>query len=356
MTKDQALELLRGGEEGVAEWNLRRDVGEEAPPLGNAELTDAKLSGVKLSGVILHDAKLGGAELIGAELDHANLSDACLAGVNLTDADLSNAILHRAFLFGAYLNRCVLAATDLANTWWGWTTLANVDLREAKGLDTARMMGSSSIGMDTLVRSRASIPESFLRGCGFQQWQILEARLYNPALMPKQVSELQHQIFDARTKGTIFLGGVLISYSHSNTTFVDKVRERLVGDDVLVWLDRHDLEAGPIVEQVGQAIDRNEAVLLVLSKHSIDSDWVAFEMSQARKKEKRNSRYVLCPVALDDAWKKKTGPIWQHLRDNYVILDFSKWETSAFDAEYKKLLNGLKKWYQPPSEDKAGAT
>lgn len=338
MTRDEALKLLGGGRKGIVEWNSRRESGEAIPPLHRADL---------------HKAQLRGAELWGAELDHANLRDADLTAANLTDSDLSNAILRGALLFGTYFNRCVLTATKFAGTNWGWTTLANVDLREAKGLDTAKFMGRSSIGVDTMVLSKGQIPESFLYGCGFQPWQILEAGLYDPSLTRTQITDLQCKILDARTTGPIFRGIVFITYSHSDTAFVDKVDKRLTGDGVTVYRDVKDLEAGPIVPQLSMAIDRSRAVLLVLSKHSIDSDWVAFEMSRAREQEKRSNRYLLCPVSLDDAWKKKTGPIWQYLKDSYFILDFSKWETSAFDAEYKKLLNGMKKWYQPPKEDKA---
>lgn len=34
MDRDEALRLLEGGPEGVAEWNRRREAGEEIPDLG----------------------------------------------------------------------------------------------------------------------------------------------------------------------------------------------------------------------------------------------------------------------------------------------------------------------------------
>lgn len=47
MDRDEAIKLLRGGEEGIAEWNRRREAREEIPDLSEAELKRADLSGAK---------------------------------------------------------------------------------------------------------------------------------------------------------------------------------------------------------------------------------------------------------------------------------------------------------------------
>ena len=44
MDRDEALKLLRGGEEGIREWNRRRKEGEEAPDFSGAHLIDANLT------------------------------------------------------------------------------------------------------------------------------------------------------------------------------------------------------------------------------------------------------------------------------------------------------------------------
>jgi len=62
----EALKLLTGGAEGVAEWNRRRDAGEQIPTL----------SGADLSGVNLAEADLSGADLCCADLTGANLAAA----------------------------------------------------------------------------------------------------------------------------------------------------------------------------------------------------------------------------------------------------------------------------------------
>ena len=76
----------------------------------------------------------------------------------------------------------------------------------------------------------------------------------------------------------------------------------------------------------------------------------------ARKKKKAERRPVLCPVALDDAWKQKVelrdGPgdpnrqLWLTLQQKLVV-DFSGWKTKASDEAFQKLLRGLKTNYGP---------
>ena len=85
---------------------------------------------------------------------------------------------------------------------------------------------------------------------------------------------------------------------------------------------------GRITKQVDRAIRLHDVVVVVLSKWSVNSDWVDYELKSARKKEKDERRDVLCPVALDDSWKAKvdSDPNWGHLA-NKLVVDFSGWKT-----------------------------
>jgi hypothetical protein len=152
----------------------------------------------------------------------------------------------------------------------------------------------------------------------------------------------------------MFIGGIFISYSWANTKFVDKLYDRLTEHGASVWLDRHDLVSGPLQEQIHRAIRLNDIVLLVLSEDSVKSDWVENELDMARSREKLENRDVLCPIALDAAWKSRMEPeapnraLWLTIKHKNV-LDFSKWRTKAFEPVYEKLLRGLKNYY--PTSD-----
>lgn len=86
---------------------------------------------------------------------------------------------------------------------------------------------------------------------------------------------------------------------------------------------------------------------LILSKDSVESDWVEFEVRKAIEKAKNEKRDVLVPIALDDAWKTCNWPerLMQQIKE-YYILDFSSWtDEKKFDEQYAKLLQGIKLYY-----------
>jgi hypothetical protein len=225
-----------------------------------------------------------------------------------------------------------------------------------KGLESIRHEGPSTVGVDTLVRSRGRIPEAFLRGCGLMPWEALSAELYHPELTPPELAELWGRIFKARTEGRSMISGCFISYSWEDQKFVDKLYGRLRNEGINVWLDRHDMVAGTIQDQVWRAIQVHHVVIIVLSKASVESDWVENELDMARRKEKDEKRAVLCPIALDDAWKAKveakdtpgdpSRALWRTLQQKLAV-DFSGWKTKAFRGSFEKLLQGLKLHYGP---------
>jgi uncharacterized protein YjbI with pentapeptide repeats len=106
LTIDDLLELLRGGEEGITQWNRLRDEGLVIPSLEGVDLLNARLIGANLSQVNLEGATLRGADLRAANLQGTTLRGADLYGAwfenaNLRDADLSGANMYRATFVGA---------------------------------------------------------------------------------------------------------------------------------------------------------------------------------------------------------------------------------------------------------------
>jgi hypothetical protein len=92
----------------------------------------------------------------------------------------------------------------------------------------------------------------------------------------------------------------------------------------------------------------NPTVLLILSSHSVESDWVQHEARLARKLELEIKRDVLCPLAIDDSWKDCHWP--ERLREQimeYNILDFSDWkDKETFRRMFSRLINGLNLFYK----------
>jgi hypothetical protein len=395
---DEAIRLLKGGEDGVREWNQRRARGEEMPTLSAADLRGTGLRGANLSRANLHgaalrevvlreadlsEADLSRADLRGADLRGADFSRTALRGADLRGAVLRNAVLRRADLVGAVLRRAdlvgavlrradlrgadlsgavlrvaVLSRADLSDARCLSTVFGYLDLSEVRGLESIRHEGPSAVDVDTLRRSRGLIPEAFLRGCGFTPWEVLAADLYRTDLAPPGLADLQYRIFDAWTKGRSLISGCFLSHSWKDSRFADALCDRLMAEGVNVWLDRRDMVAGTIQEQLWRAIQLHHVVILVLSNDSVQSDWVENELDMARRKEKAEKRAVLCPICLDDSWKAKVAAedgagdpfrgLWRTLTGKFIV-DFTGWEARSFDGAFQKLLRGLKTNYGPPS-------
>ena len=320
--------------------------------LKSANLLGAYLEGANLSGANLNDTRLSraileGANLVDSYLREADLRGTSLESANLATADLSRADLRGADLRGANLNETLLSGVHLGGSLLFETVISKVNLSKAIGLEEIIHSGPSVIDHRTFSLS-GELPDVFLRGVGLQDWQIENAKLLQPGLSNAEINEIIYRVYDLRAHQAIQISPLFISYSHANSSFVDIIDKKLVVKGVRFWRDIHDMKAGKMEKQVDRAMRLNQTVLLVLSKESVYSDWVELEATKARKIEKERGKDVLCPIALDDAWKTCSWNEGLRLQiEKYNILDFSKWQDKAvFERQFSKLLNGLDIFYQ----------
>jgi uncharacterized protein YjbI with pentapeptide repeats len=336
-----------------------------------ANLEGANLRGADLNGGEFHAAKLirvdlSRADLRLSDLSHADLRAADLRGADLSGAHLARATLHSATLHGADLQRADLSATDLRganftetrfeatvfnNAMVGGTVFADLDLREARGLEKLQHASPSTVGLDTLSRSLGTIPEDFLRGCGLTAWEILTARLYDPTLAAARVVELQEQSARARAHGPLQRKRVLISYSQLDVLFVEEMRRLFSGRGILTWVAPHEMKGALRERQSKLPIQHDLALVLVLSQHSALSDWVEHEVKLSRNLEKTLGEAVLCPISLDDSWKASS---WQAKIVERVpqesVLSFSEWsDPSALETQFERLVEGLDLFHTLPA-------
>ena len=341
MDRNEAVRLLKGGEEGVREWNSLRASDRRRIDLTKADLHGANLIGANLFAVILDGAVLSGAHLVGAELSQSlmrgvDLVGAALVGVRLHQtslirADLSYAVLRNADCLGAVLAQANLTGAqiegcDLHGAICGATIFGDVDLSGAFGLDSIRHRGGSIIGIDTVLRSRGRIPEAFLRGCGVPAAWID----YLPSLLGSMEPIQFYSCF--------------ISYSARNQDFAERLHVDLQGKGVRCWYAPEDLKIGEKIRVgIDESIRIHDKLLLVLSKHAVASDWVEKEVETAMERERQQKRVVLFPIRLDDAVMKiETG--WPaDVRRSRNIGDFKKWKThDAYQKAFERLLRDLR--------------
>ena len=91
-----------------------------------------------------------------------------------------------------------------------------------------------------------------------------------------------------------------ISYSTKDQEFAERLHADLQNKGVRCWFAPHNLRIGDkILDEIDAAIRLRDKVLLILSEHSIESDWVEDEVTAGfrRRKEARADRAVF-PFAL----------------------------------------------------------
>jgi len=251
---------------------------------------------------------------------------------NLSDSRLQGADLSYACLRGADLSRTSLSGADFTGASIGYTSFGDTDLSDVKGLETVQHKGPSTIGINTIYKSKGKISPEFLRRAG----------------VPENFIEYMGSL----TGKALEFYSCFISYSTKDQAFADRLYADLQNKGVRCWFAPHDIQAGKkIHEQIDEAIRKYERLLLILSPDSMNSEWVKTEIRKARKRERTEKKRVLFPVRLVsfeairdwelfDADEGKDLAV--EIRE-YYIPDFSDWKNHDPYAEgLKNLLRDLK--------------
>jgi len=301
MANEEHVALLKQGWEV---WNKWREENHDIVP----DLRRADLRGANLNRAILYRAILANADLTGAIL-----SSAILANADLTGAYLRGANLHCALLVGADLSRARLSDTLFVDTW----------LTSAEGLETYDYWGPSIIDHRTLQHS-GPLPLVFLRGVGLPD-NLID---YLPSLLNQPI-----QFYSC-----------FISYSSKDQKFADRLHADLQNKGVRCWFAPHDMPIGAKTwDTIDEAIRLRDKVLLILSRHAIESDWVEDEVTKAFAEERTRKQLVLFPIRLDDVVMETTEAWAGKLRDNRNIGDFRRWKDhDAYQKALERVLRDLK--------------
>jgi uncharacterized protein YjbI with pentapeptide repeats len=343
MANPEHMSVLR---RGVGAWNSwvadqRLAVGSDFRP----ELTGADIHGMSLydvdflqadlCGAILFDADLRQADLREAVLSDANLQGATLYEADLSQADAQKADLQRTDLCKVNLRQANLRGANLNHAVIGMAALLNLDLSGTRGLESVLHVGPSSLGIDTLYRSQGQIPDEFLRGCGVPEEMIVHLL---PLIRAGNAPVQYHSCF--------------ISYSHADEEFAERLHSRLRHEKLRVWYAPEDMKGGKkLHEQIFEAIQIHDRLLLVLSDASINSEWVMTEVRKARDTERRELRRKLFPIRLVDfdrlrSWSCFDADSGKDLAvevRQFFVPDFSDWKNhDSFEKAFQRLLRDLK--------------
>jgi hypothetical protein len=135
-----------------------------------------------------------------------------------------------------------------------------------------------------------------------------------------------------------------ISYSTKDQDFANRLHADLQSQGVRCWVATEDLKIGdPFRQRIDDAIRFHEKLLVILSMHSVRSDWVREEVESCLERERREKRTVLFPLRLDDA-VMDTDEAWAaSIRRQRHIGDFRKWKDhAAYQKAFERLMRDLK--------------
>lgn len=176
------------------------------------------------------------------------------------------------------------------------------------------------------------LPEAFLRGCGLPD----EFIAYLPSFLNQPI-----QFYSC-----------FISYSSKDDAFARRLHADLQANNVRCWFAPEDLKIGDRIRpKIDESIRLHDKLLLVLSEHSIASDWVESEVESCFEKERQRKETVLFPIRLDDA-VMKTDKAWAaEIRRTRHIGDFSNWKDhDAYQRAFQRVLRDLKPQKQPQNK------
>jgi uncharacterized protein YjbI with pentapeptide repeats len=361
MNRDEVLRLFRRQQEGVREWNALRALDPEKTTftyetdLTGADLHGLNLINVHLSSTILRGANFDGADLTNAKFTGADLREATFRGARLchcdfsanvgietsgiggypikihssSAADLSYADLRNADLTLADLSMCDLSYVNLEGSIFGQTTVG-CNLTGAKGLESVKHLDRSLVDITSILTMPEEQRESFLRGCGLREQ---EMSYFSQVLRHGQPTRFY---------------SCFISYSTDDEEFARRLHNDLEDAGILCWKWDHDARTGESIwSEIDRAIRLHDKVVLIASKHSLQSAAVNREITRAlnqederfRRGESNDSMQVLFPVRVDDYIFDE----WQHPRKvdvvDHVIADARYWDRDP--AVYARIRDRL---------------
>lgn len=254
-----------------------------------------------------------------------------LAGANLSSAFIDHCFFRNTALTGAFFGGATLIGCTFAHC---------STLHEAIGLEEVVHRGPSSIDSFTLKSCIDKLPDVFLEGCGYTQYEISYLRaLYR--------------------ENPIAMYSCFISHAEADLSFASRLLADLRQSNVTCWHYKDSLRGGRDWQpQIDEAIKVHDKLILVCSRQSVYRENVVKEILRAIDIERQTGEQKLFPIRLDDhilsagmmeeAREMVTTRVWRenwviHIRRKHVP-NFSGWDKdhAKYTAELSNLLRDLR--------------
>jgi len=354
MTREEAIRLLKGGPEGVQEWNRRRENDTSRLDLCGADFSNTTITQAVLSNVDLASANFSGANLRSIELVDCDMSSVSLIRANIGMLIAVNTCFRKTLFDGATIESSAVASCDMSETSFILAKLHRVNVQDTemghsvfsealldvrfncvRNLDEAMHAAPSQLSIGTLRSFENSLPEKFLRGCG---------------LTDEEIAYYRNQLLKPIRYYTCF-----ISCSSVDEEFADRLYNDFQGAGIRCWKWDEDAKTGESLwGEIDQAIRKHEKLVLIASESSLKSPAVCREIERSlrledeRLKRKERGEFegntnVLFPIRLDGYIEEG----WQHERKDdvltKVVADARNWhDPKIYAALRDKLIADLK--------------
>ena len=129
-----------------------------------------------------------------------------------------------------------------------------------------------------------------------------------------------------------------------DNVFTERLHADLQSKGVRCWLASEDLKIGAKIRPaLDESIRLHDKLLLVLSKHSVASQWVEQEVETALARERKEKRTVLFPIRVDNAVMKIESGWPTLIKNAWNIGNFTQWKDhDSYQKAFDRLLRDLK--------------
>lgn len=150
-------------------------------------------------------------------------------------------------------------------------------------------------------------PVSGFRDCQtLYAWPILKNALLTDRLQTVRVKLQPDVRWDVDFVALLLQEGtqphkVFLSHNWEDKPTARALATRLASRGIGVWLDEAEIRLGDsLIERIRDAIDTVDYVAVLLSRHSVESEWVKKEVDIAMNQEIARKRVKVLPIRLDD--------------------------------------------------------
>ena len=195
----------------------------------------------------------------------------------------------------------------------------------------------------SLLTLLASITDAVLSHASQPQSALTNLVLVNRVVANQRaLRQTERLVREPPQPETLAYHSCFISYATADLGFVETLYDDLIQAGVVCWFAPQDLKIGDkLLQTIYQAISGYDKLLVVLSEHSVDSQWVEDEMEMTFDRERINGEFILFPIRLDETVLQTIDYAWVAKVRQRFIGDFS--QPTSYQQSLERLLRDLQR-------------